>query len=314
MLQTYQETRRRFFDHPAVRVEGAAARAARNCRTPEALTPELQIILTLRGAFVYELGSSHSLLTANHALFIAAGDVSRDRFVDDQPLDYMLVTPHVEAASAMLGDSVAARLGKLARETRVAGAPERLQRSASALWSLCLRECSDDIEVEESVVELLMCIVHAAPTPSLARARGRAGRGQGHDLIGATKELIGSAREPRSLTAIAAQLDVSPAYLTDLFRRHEGLSIARYQRRLRLSRALVELPDTDDIATLALELGFSSHAHFSTAFRATYGVSPSSYRKNLKARVAPRRHNAPHAHLDSALAADDPELPFRGRR
>jgi AraC-like DNA-binding protein len=313
VLQTYRETRRRFFDHPAVRIEGAAARAARNCRTPEALTPELQIVLTLRGAFVYELGSSQSLLTANHALFIAAGDVSRDRFVDDQPLDYMLVTPHVDAVNAMLGDAAADGLRKLARETRVAGAPAKLQRAASALWSLSLGDCSDEMEVEQSVAELLTCILRAAPTPTLPRERERAGRGRAH-LIGATKELIGSAREPRSLTAIAAQLDVSPAYLTDLFRRHEGLSIARYQRRLRLSRALVELPDTADIAALALELGFSSHAHFSTAFRATYGMTPSAYRKNLKARVATRRHNAAHAYVDSAVPAGDPELSLRARR
>jgi len=305
VLQTCKETRRRFFDHPAVRVEGAAARAARNCRTPQALTPELQIVLTLRGAFVYELGSAHSMLTANHALFIAAGDVSRDRFVDDQPLDYMLVTPHVDAVNAMLGDAAAECLGKLARETRVAGAPARLQRAASALWNLYSR--SDDFEVEQWVIELLMAIVEAAGIEPLPH------RTQATRLIGATKELIGSARESRSLTAIAAQLDVSPAYLTDLFRRHEGLSIARYQRRLRLSRALVELPDTEDIAALALELGFSSHAHFSTAFRATYGVTPSTYRKNLKAQVAPRRHNAPHAYTDSPPAHDS-GLSFRARR
>jgi len=306
VLQTYHETRRRFFDHPAVRIEGAAARAARNCRTPEALTPELQIVLTLRGAFVYELGSSQSLLTANHALFIAAGDVSRDRFVDDQPLDYMLVTPRVDAVRAMVGDAVAEELGKVARATQVAGAPARLQRAASALWNLYSRW--DECEVEHLVVELLMCIVDAAGIEALTH------KTQATRLIGATKELIGSAREPRSLTAIAAQLDVSPAYLTDLFRRHEGLSIARYQRRLRLSRALVELPDTEDIAALALELGFSSHAHFSTAFRATYGVTPSAYRKNLKAPVAPRRQNALHAYLDSAVPARGPELSFRIRR
>lgn len=278
MLQTYRETRRRFFDHPAVRIEGATARAARNCRTPEALTPQLQIVLTLRGAFVYERGASQSLLTANHALFIAAGDVSRDRFVDDQPLDYMLVTPHGAAVATMLGDVGAAGLAKLARETRVAGAPARLQRAASAFWNLCLRERCDDLEIEESVVELLTCI--SQPSPAL---RERAGRGQ-PKLIGAAKELIGTAREPRSLTSLAAQLDVSPAYLTDLFRRHEGVSIARYQRRLRLSRALIELPDAEDIAALALDLGFSSHAHFSTAFRATYGETPSTYRRRSRAR------------------------------
>jgi AraC family transcriptional regulator len=277
VARTYQETRHRFFDHPAVRIEGAAARAGRNCRTPEALTPELQIVLTLRGAFVYERGSSHSLLTANQALFIAPGDVSRDRFVDENPLDYMLVTPHLDAVGTMIGDAAVDRLRKLARDTRVSGAPARLQHAASALWNLCQRGSRDNAETEEAAIKLLSLLV-TSPAP-----RGRPGRGQGR-LIVAAKELIGTGRERWSLTGIAAQLDVSPAYLTDLFRRHEGISIARYQRRLRLSRALIELPHTEDIAGLALDLGFSSHAHFSTAFRATYGETPSTYRRRLRAR------------------------------
>jgi AraC-like DNA-binding protein len=279
VLQDYRETRRRFFDHAALRIEGATARAARNCRTPEALTPQLQVVLTLRGAFVYERGSSHSLLTANQALFIAPGDVSRDRFVDDQPLDYMLITPHADAAAAVLGEATAAELAKAVRDTRVCGAPARLQRAASALWNLRLHEQShDDIEVEQCVIELMACIVQTAGVEHRAHRRSVG------NLIGAAKELIGTGREHWSLTGIAAQLRVSPAYLTDLFRRHEGLSIARYQRRLRLSRALVELPHTADISALALELGFSSHAHFSTAFRATYGETPSTYRARSRVR------------------------------
>ena len=271
MQPTYRETRRRFFDHAAVRIEGAAARAGRNCRTPAALTPQLQIVLTLRGAFVYERDSSHSLLTANQALFIAPGDVSRDRFVDDNPLDYMLVTPHLDAVGEWVGEQAAAEMRKM-RDTHVAGASARLQHAASALWNLHQRASHDD--VEESAISLLS-LLFSSPAP-----RGRAGRGQS-SLIGAAKELIGAGRDRRSLTAIAAQLHVSPAYLTDLFRRHEGVSIARYQRRLRLSRALIELPHTADIAALALELGFSSHAHFSTAFRATYGETPSRYRERF---------------------------------
>jgi AraC family transcriptional regulator len=272
--QTYRETRRRFFDHPGVRIEGAAARTGRNCRTPEALTPELQIVLTLRGAFVYERGSSRFLLTANQALFIAPGDVSRDRFVDGNPLDYMLVTPHPELVGALVGERVAGEMRKM-RDTRVSGASARLQHAASALWNLCHRSGShDNTELAESVVDVLS-LLFSSPAP-----RGRAGRGQS-SLIGAAKELIGAGRERWSLTGIAAQLQVSPAYLTDLFRRHEGVSIARYQRRLRLSRALVELPHTEDIAALALDLGFSSHAHFSTAFRATYGETPSRYRERF---------------------------------
>jgi AraC-like DNA-binding protein len=279
--QTYQETRRRFFDHPSLRIDAAAARAARNYRTPQVPTSQLQILLTLRGAFVYERGSSHSLLTANHALFIAPGDESRDRFVDDQPLDYMLITPNVGAASAILGEAAAAGLAKSVRDTRICGASTRLQRAASALWNLHERP-RDEIEIEQCVVELMTGIVEAAGVATPA-SRGRAAKGHS-PLIGAVKELIGTGREPRSLTSIAAQLHISPAYLTDHFRRHEGISIARYQRRLRLSRALLELPHTEDIAALALDLGFSSHAHFSTAFLATYGETPSTYRRRSRAR------------------------------
>jgi AraC family transcriptional regulator len=273
VLQTYRETRRRFFDHPAVRIEGATARAGRNCRTPAALTAEFQIVLTLRGAFVYERDSSHSLLTANQALFIAPGDVSRDRFIDENPLDYMLVTPHLDAVGALVGEHRVAETRKM-RDTHVSGASARLQHAASALWNLYQRGLHDGAEVEESAVGLLSLLFSA----SAVRVR----TGSGHsNLIGAVKELIGPGRERWSLTGIAAQLQVSPAYLTDLFRRHEGVSIARYQRRLRLSRALVELPHTADIAALALDLGFSSHAHFSTAFRATYGETPSRYRERF---------------------------------
>jgi len=271
--QTYRETRRRIFDHPAVLIEGATARAGRNCRTPVALTPGRQIVLTLRGAFVYERDSSHSLLTANQALFIAPGDVSRDRFVDDSPLDYMLVTPHSDAVGALVGERPAAEMRKR-RDTHVSGASARLQHAASALWNLYQRDSHDVTEIEESSVELLS-LLFCSPAP-----RRRAGKGHSN-LISAVKELIGSGRDRWSLTAIAAQLQVSPAYLTDLFRLYEGVSIARYQRRLRLSRALVELPHTADIAALALDLGFSSHAHFSTAFRATYGETPSRYRERF---------------------------------
>jgi AraC-like DNA-binding protein len=60
----------------------------------------------------------------------------------------------------------------------------------------------------------------------------------------------------------------------------------RYQLRLRLARALDRLPDTDDVAALALELGFASHSQFATRFRAAFGVPPSRWREALKNRKA----------------------------
>jgi AraC family transcriptional regulator len=53
----------------------------------------------------------------------------------------------------------------------------------------------------------------------------------------------------------------------------------RHETRLRLARALVVLPSCDNITELALDLGFCSHSHFSNAFKAVYGVAPSTLRR-----------------------------------
>jgi len=82
----------------------------------------------------------------------------------------------------------------------------------------------------------------------------------------------------RKLAEIGAELGRSPVYLTQLFQQIEGVPLYRYHLRLRLARALEQLPYHEDLAALALELGFSSHAHFTSSFRQAYGRTPSEFR------------------------------------
>ena len=84
----------------------------------------------------------------------------------------------------------------------------------------------------------------------------------------------------RTLAEIAAEVRVSPVYLTQVFQQVEGLPLYRYQLRLRLARALDLLGHYDDLTALSLDLGFSSHSHFSAAFRQAYGYSPSEFRQS----------------------------------
>jgi len=77
---------------------------------------------------------------------------------------------------------------------------------------------------------------------------------------------------------VARAVDASPAYLTDVFRCCEGLPLYRYVLQARLARALVELPHADDLTALALDLGFSSHSHFTAAFRRAFAFTPSQFR------------------------------------
>jgi AraC-like DNA-binding protein len=66
----------------------------------------------------------------------------------------------------------------------------------------------------------------------------------------------------------------------------EGLPLYRYHLRLRLARALDLIAEREDLSDLAQDLGFSSHSHFSAAFRQAYGISPSEFTKDFDSRTS----------------------------
>ena len=92
--------------------------------------------------------------------------------------------------------------------------------------------------------------------------------------------LAGDLARRWTLAEIAAEVRGSPVYLTQVFQQVEGLPLYRYQLRLRLARALDLIAQYDDLTALSLDLGFSSHSHFSAAFRQMYGRSPSDFRQS----------------------------------
>jgi AraC-like DNA-binding protein len=64
-----------------------------------------------------------------------------------------------------------------------------------------------------------------------------------------------------------------------MFQQQTGMPVHRYLTQLRLRAALERLADADDITSLAIDLGFSSHSHFTDVFRREFGKTPSEYRK-----------------------------------
>jgi AraC family transcriptional regulator len=65
-----------------------------------------------------------------------------------------------------------------------------------------------------------------------------------------------------------------------MFRRHTGASLHRHLLRLRLRAALERIVATlDDLAAVALDVGFASHSHFTDAFRREFGRAPSEVRR-----------------------------------
>jgi AraC family transcriptional regulator len=81
------------------------------------------------------------------------------------------------------------------------------------------------------------------------------------------------------LAELAAGANVHPTHLGRVFRRHYGVSIAAYLRRLRLDRAAAKLAGSDTpVARIAAEEGFADQSHFTRAFKRHTGVTPARYR------------------------------------
>lgn len=100
-----------------------------------------------------------------------------------------------------------------------------------------------------------------------------------HELVENVKLVLSSAPgSAHSLTRLAREVHSSPFHLTRVFRECTGLPVHQYLLRLRLTLALERIEQGDQhLSTLALDLGFASHSHLSSAFRRTFGMTPTAF-------------------------------------
>lgn len=82
-----------------------------------------------------------------------------------------------------------------------------------------------------------------------------------------------------SLEDMAATAGVTPSHFCRIFKKATGVSPHQYVMKARLDRAQQMLVQSDlSLATVAEAMGFTSQSHFSRAFRAYAGVTPSAFR------------------------------------
>ncbi len=142
----------------------------------------------------------------------------------------------------------------------------------------------DPVVMDEIALELLAAAVEATTSSSNA-VRSRTRDDHGHIADAAREYLNAHFREPVRLDEIAREVGASPFHLSRVFRRHMGVALRGYLHRLRLGAAMHALSDTDaSITRIALDAGFSSHAHLTALFAREMGVPPSHIRNLLGAR------------------------------
>jgi len=241
------------------------------------------LVFPYRGLFVRHLGCNEAVAEANQILFFNRGDSYR-------------ISHPVEGGDACLSLSLdEVLLAELAphSELRPGGAlafrrqRRRIDPRAQVLVALIrhslMQGAAEPLEAETLTLTLIRRALGERTSHAASASYGR------QKIVDRTKLILASDLARRwTLTEIAAEAGVSPVYLTQLFRQVEGVPLYRYQLRLRLARALDLIGDYDDLTMLGLDLGFSSHSHFSAAFRQAYGRSPVEFRRSVQPGAADR--------------------------
>jgi AraC family transcriptional regulator len=256
-----QNTRRTLIDIGAVMAEELVARPE---LPPRGDIGGRKVVITFAGAFEFQVGRSVTWVDPSRLLFASAGESYVDHHVvPGTGHSSVILTPSDEVLDE-LWDNAESQFAP-----RAGACPLRVQMLVQFL-----RRAADRLSAEELGIAIL---------EESASEERRVAAVDPHCVRRAKAALHDCAEGRSSLTQIASDLGVSAVHLTQSFKRSEGIPLYRYQTHLRLGRALDRLPSQDDITDLAFELGFSSHSHFTAAFRSEFGITPSRYRSEARA-------------------------------
>jgi AraC family transcriptional regulator len=235
---------------------------------------ETQLVFPYRGAYVRHLGGDEAVAEANQVLFFNAAEAYRV----SHPVAGGDCSLTVVVGDETLAESAPPAVRSHGPVPRFRRQRLRIDARAQVLTALLRHGLLSGIAEPLPAESLALTLVQRALGPRTTHAAGSTAARQ--RLVDRAKLVLASDLARRwTLAEIAAELRASPVYLTQVFRQVEGLPLYRYQLRLRLARALDLLGQYDDLTGLGLDLGFSSHSHFSAAFRAAYGRTPSAFRQ-----------------------------------
>lgn len=90
-----------------------------------------------------------------------------------------------------------------------------------------------------------------------------------------------------TLEEVAEYINISPFYLSKIFKKHTGVNFIDYLTDLKIEKAKELLAYTEmPVVNIAIELSFNEPNYFTRVFRKTVGVTPSKYRETKRETIA----------------------------
>ena len=276
------------YDSPLVSVHDYQCRACQSGPAGEEQAEQNTIVLMRNGAFRQHFGKRSVTATVNQAVFFSKDSIYRishptecgDRgtvlITSERVLNDIIreLDPSIDEHPARPFPFVTGPC-----DSNLFWRHRELVRRLEAAPGHPLEPLWADVTALQLIADVLEA---AFLRHDLPRQRKRTGTNVDHaDRVEAVKAYLATHFAERlTLDEIARAVAISPFHLARIFQQHAGVPVHRYLTQLRLRAALERLADgADDLTVLALELGFSSHSHFTDAFRREFGRPPSATRK-----------------------------------
>lgn len=261
-----------------VAVWDVACPGERRRASDEECATATHVVFPYRGVYVHHVGRAESVAEANQAIFINENEPYRV----SHPVDGGDGALSIGVSEATLLELAPKEYLRRPGPTAFNRSRLRIGAETQALTAL-LRHRLDRGAIEDLEAETLtLALLRGALGSDTSRAAGGPGS---QKLVDRVKLVLAEDLSRRwTLAEIASAVGGSAVYLTQVFQQLEGMPLYRYQLRLRLGRALALLGDRVDLTSLAFDLGFSSHSHFSAAFRQAYGQTPSAFQRAARVR------------------------------
>lgn len=266
-------------DTQTAKIRDVICNGACRHKSAEECSSTTHLVFPYRGVFVRHLGRADAVAEANQVFFFNADESYRISHPIEGGDACLCVTIDESILRELAPKEQVHEGGVLAfRRQRL-----RVDARAQALVALLRYSLSRDVAETLEAETLALTLARRALGERTSHAT-RASEGL-QKLVDRAKLVLSSDLARRwTLAEIATEVGVSPVYLTQVFQQVEAMPLYRYQLRLRLARALDLLGEYDDLTTLSMDLGFSSHSHFSSTFRQAYGRTPAEFQRSVRLR------------------------------
>ena len=140
----------------------------------------------------------------------------------------------------------------------------------------------DQLYIEEIMLTVLHQVIKNAYDGKHVTAKTKQ-KDAHNELVHEVKRIIAQDYQKKlALETIAAQVYCSPYHLCRVFQRQTGITIHKYLNQVRLRTSLEYLTHSStDLTQLGLNLGYSSHSHFTHSFKQTFKTTPSAVRRHI---------------------------------